>query len=253
MPTHRIFLSHSHADNAWCEQFVETLRVAGLDVWFDKQGVYVGDDWIQVIEQELESRDTYLLVITPNSWTSDWVRKELAVAFARHKRVIGILHKPTAISGFLMTYQLLDATNLTVPEAAILVLQSLNVVPPGDPPAGNAEPPAATAGPLLVLRNGHVHKRMEHHWEEYIIEFQIQTAHVIRRKKSKETKTTFQLFLDDRLLKEEAFVVGKITHDFVVDGILFTYVVHVQWLWYSEQLSAQNTIIWRFPNEHVDM
>jgi hypothetical protein len=251
MPTHRIFLSHSHMDNAWCEQLVQHLHRTGLDVWFDKQGLYGGDDWVQMIERELESRDIYLFVITPDSWSSDWVRKELALAFARHKRVIGIIHKPTDITGFLMTYQLLDATTLTTLEAAHLVLQSMNLAPTSSQSVENAER-TDSGDTIIPPQIVHIQKQIVNNFEEYIIRFQVRTSHVIRRRKSNEMKTAFQLLLDDRLIKEDAFVVGKIEHDFVVEGVLFTYTMHVQWLWYSEQLSAQNKILWRFPRERAE-
>ena len=60
----RIFVSHNHLDNAWCSQLVDALTLAGFDVWFDKQGLYVGDQWISRLETELESRDVFLAVLT---------------------------------------------------------------------------------------------------------------------------------------------------------------------------------------------
>ena len=65
MATPRIFVSHSHQDNAWCSQFVDALALAGFDVWFNKQGLYVGDQWISRIETELESRDVFLMCSHP--------------------------------------------------------------------------------------------------------------------------------------------------------------------------------------------
>src|SRR5262249_42615594 len=62
----RLFVSHSHQpeDLAWCQTFVEALRTAGLDVWFDDQNLgygALGD----VIERELRARDVFVVVLSP--------------------------------------------------------------------------------------------------------------------------------------------------------------------------------------------
>jgi hypothetical protein len=69
----------------------------------------VGAKWLQTIETELEGRDTFLVVLTPDSWASSWVRDEIALALARHKRIVSVLHQPTQVSGFLTSYQMLNA------------------------------------------------------------------------------------------------------------------------------------------------
>lgn len=38
----RVFLSHSHKDNGWCDGFVEELKNNNLDVWYDREGLYIG-------------------------------------------------------------------------------------------------------------------------------------------------------------------------------------------------------------------
>jgi hypothetical protein len=109
MPTPRIFVSHSHQDNEWCSQLVDALILAGFDVWFDKQGLYVGDQWVSKLETEIESRDVFLVVLTPESWSSNWVRREVQLALHQDKRILGVKQKPVELSGFITTYQILDA------------------------------------------------------------------------------------------------------------------------------------------------
>src|SRR5258707_14832725 len=109
MATPRIFVSHSHHDNAWCSQLVDALTLAGFDVWFDNQGLYVGDQWISKLETELESRDVFLIVLSPASWSSMSVQRELQLALHRNKRILGILHEPVQMEGFKLTHGILDA------------------------------------------------------------------------------------------------------------------------------------------------
>lgn len=127
MGVSRIFLSHSHQDNDWCSAFVEELKRYGLDIWFDKQSLYVGAKWLQTIEIELEGRDTFLVVLTPASWSSSWVRDELVLALAQHKRIVSVLHQPTQVSGFITNYQMLNVIGLNSIEAAQAVAAALGL------------------------------------------------------------------------------------------------------------------------------
>src|SRR5262245_59934340 len=77
MATVRWFISHSHSDNAWCREFVAVLQAAGWDVWYDEAGISAGDEWVAAIQRELQSREIFLLILTPSAWASPWVQREL--------------------------------------------------------------------------------------------------------------------------------------------------------------------------------
>lgn len=98
----RVFVSHSHKDAAWCDPFVDALASYGIDIWYDRQSLRAGAQWVRTIEDELSTCDVFLVVLTPESWASDWVREELALAFASKKRIIGIMQMPTQVSGFIV-------------------------------------------------------------------------------------------------------------------------------------------------------
>lgn len=137
----RIFLSHSHQDNQWCNAFVAELKRYGADIWYDKRNLDVGDEWIPTIETELEGRETFLIILTPDSWASKWVRKEINLALARHKHIISVKHKPTEVSGFIIGYQMLDAIGLSSMEAAKSVATALGLARE-EQPAGPTHPHA---------------------------------------------------------------------------------------------------------------
>lgn len=117
MPLPRIFVSHSHHDNYWCRPFVQGLQADGLDVWYDEKGLGAGADWVATIQHELQTRDVFLLIITPESWASAWVQDEMKLALATRRQIVPVLHKPTQIDGFILTKQHINVTDL-VPEAA---------------------------------------------------------------------------------------------------------------------------------------
>lgn len=104
--------SHSHSDNEFCREFVETLRKQGVDVWYDEQGLSAGAAWVARIQQELESREVFVLIATPAAWASEWVQEELQLAFIQRRQIIPVLHQPTQMSGMILTRQWVDAVNL---------------------------------------------------------------------------------------------------------------------------------------------
>jgi hypothetical protein len=94
MASLRVFLSHSHKDNSWCDGFVAELKNNSLDVWYDREGLYVGSQWVKTLEKELQERDIYLIVLTPDSWASQWVQSELSLALGQRKHIIGVQLSP---------------------------------------------------------------------------------------------------------------------------------------------------------------
>jgi TIR domain len=138
MATPRIFVSHSHQDNEWCSQLVDALTLAGFDVWFDKQGLYVGDQWIGTLEAEIEGRDVFLIVLTPDSWSSPWVRREYELALRLNKRILGVMHKPTKLTGFITTLQILDAVGWNAQRAAQQISMARGFTPRVVPTSGDS-------------------------------------------------------------------------------------------------------------------
>jgi tetratricopeptide (TPR) repeat protein len=74
---HTVFVSHAHADNELADQYVEALRKRGLDVWYDRTNMQVGHFLSQDIETQLRSCTALVLLITPASLASYWVRLEV--------------------------------------------------------------------------------------------------------------------------------------------------------------------------------
>ena len=66
----RLFVSHSSQDNAWCRDLVAALARAGLDAWYDERGLSGGANWVNTLQSELQTRDVFLLILTPDAWAS---------------------------------------------------------------------------------------------------------------------------------------------------------------------------------------
>lgn len=78
MSKKKVFVSHSSADKEFVRRLVDDLKKIDLpDVWFDEQSIAVGDSIPQEIEKGLKDADYVIVVLSPNSVDSPWVRLEL--------------------------------------------------------------------------------------------------------------------------------------------------------------------------------
>jgi hypothetical protein len=78
MANPQVFVSHSHADNAYCRAFVAALRSALGDdaVWYDEHNLGWGNI-CRTIEHELERRQHFIAILSPAAVASDWVNDEI--------------------------------------------------------------------------------------------------------------------------------------------------------------------------------
>ena len=139
MPATRLFVSHSTQDNDWCRPFIATMKSAdpSLDIWYDEYGLSGGTEWVQTLQKELQARDVVVLILSPEALASQWVGEEIQLAIATRKTLLPVMHKPTNISGFLLTRQWVDVVGLAPEDAARKVLTALNspvVFPEAAPP-----------------------------------------------------------------------------------------------------------------------
>jgi tetratricopeptide (TPR) repeat protein len=74
----QVFVGHAHADNELCDRYVAALRARGLDVWYDRTNMQVGHSLSTDIEAELRQRTAFVVIATPASLASQWVRSEIA-------------------------------------------------------------------------------------------------------------------------------------------------------------------------------
>ncbi len=71
-----IFISYSRQDQVYVSKLVQKLRERGFSVWLDKDTDY-GKKWESVIQEKLETCQVFLLVMSPHSEKSYWVKEEL--------------------------------------------------------------------------------------------------------------------------------------------------------------------------------
>lgn len=112
----RIFISHSHQDTEFCLRLVRDLRKAlgGHDetVWLDESGgLKGGHAWLKEISDDIRDRPVFMVVVSPNSMKSNWVRDEIDLAWQYKnnapggKTIIPIILRTAAMHDYLSLRQ----------------------------------------------------------------------------------------------------------------------------------------------------
>jgi hypothetical protein len=78
-----IFLSYAGLDREIATQVALGLKGAGVEVWWDREGIGWGDNWIQKLEDALTQCGGYVILVG-SSGVRRWVKFELSLAIKRH-------------------------------------------------------------------------------------------------------------------------------------------------------------------------
>jgi 5'-deoxynucleotidase YfbR-like HD superfamily hydrolase len=81
-----VFISHTSSDDPFVEKLASDLRRENIDVWVDHGKILPGDDIIRKIEEGIKGATHVVIVFSPSSILSDWVREE---SHAAQWRAIG--------------------------------------------------------------------------------------------------------------------------------------------------------------------
>ena len=79
-PRNTAFISYSPQDASFVDRLAEDLVANGVGVWLDRWEIRVGDSITDRIQEGLLESDYLLVVLSPNSVNSPWVREELNAA-----------------------------------------------------------------------------------------------------------------------------------------------------------------------------
>lgn len=108
--TSTYFISYSHYDADFTLRLADDLRAAGINVWLDTRDISTGAVWDEVLEQALRASEGIIVVLTPASADSAFVRKEILFAQNHHKKVYPLLAKPTEIPLLIADSQVADCS-----------------------------------------------------------------------------------------------------------------------------------------------
>ncbi|MEO6360126.1 MAG: TIR domain-containing protein [Sphingomicrobium sp.] len=89
MAGHDVFISYSRDDRSAARHFAKCLAGEGLSVWWDA-ALHSGETFDEVIERELKAASAAVVLWSPRSVTSRWVRAEATLA-DRHRKLVPVI------------------------------------------------------------------------------------------------------------------------------------------------------------------
>jgi hypothetical protein len=93
----RVFVSHSSRDSGFVEWLLRELRSAGIEIWYARWEIKVGDSIIAKINEGLQTSDRLLVILSRASVQSRWVAEELNAATMRRIQNRGAFILPVLV------------------------------------------------------------------------------------------------------------------------------------------------------------
>ena len=79
----KIFISHSSADKKFARTLKDDLKENSFTTWVDEDELNFGDSLIDKLEAALGESSHFLIILSPASVNSEWVKFELAKALKK--------------------------------------------------------------------------------------------------------------------------------------------------------------------------
>lgn len=107
--SHRVFLSYAHPDRSAAEEIARALKLADFKVWFDSWELQPGDSIATRVREGLAASDFLVVLLSPDSANSRWVREEVTLSLSNElrQRAINVIPAilrdcdvPQALRGF---------------------------------------------------------------------------------------------------------------------------------------------------------
>jgi hypothetical protein len=109
----RCFISYAREDREFVNRLVDDLGRESLDTMFDML-IEPGESWAQSLIKSIESAEFFLVVMSPNYFSSTWAQEELQIGMLREMEkkalVIPLMVSPCKLEGFLAKKQYADFT-----------------------------------------------------------------------------------------------------------------------------------------------
>ena len=141
MLPNEVFLSHSSSDRDFAARLAQMLRAHGIPVWYSQTNILGAQQWHDQIGAALERCDWFLLVLSPNSVESVWVKRELLFALQQNHfqgRIIPAILKACdyeRLSWTLSIFQMVDfGGSFETGSRNLLRIWGIGYVPPQESP-----------------------------------------------------------------------------------------------------------------------
>lgn len=78
-----IFISYSHNDKKFVDQFAAQLVKHHVNVWVDRWELNIGDSILEKVQEAIDESSALLVVLSKSSSASEWCKKEINGAFLK--------------------------------------------------------------------------------------------------------------------------------------------------------------------------
>ena len=106
-----VFLSHSNLDRSFANAVVAMMRRHGIPVWYSQTNIIGAQQWHDEIGDALKRCDWFVLILSPNSVNSVWVKREVLFALNDNRyaeKIIPLLYQPCDFDQLSWTLSLLQ-------------------------------------------------------------------------------------------------------------------------------------------------
>lgn len=95
-----IFVSYAHRDKNQVQDILQVLHSNGFRFWYD-MGLKSGVEWAEELGEKIDQCEQFMVLITENSVTSKFVRKEVGMAVDSDKNMLVVFLEETALTSGL--------------------------------------------------------------------------------------------------------------------------------------------------------
>jgi hypothetical protein len=116
MPPLEVFLSHSSENRDIAESIATVLRAHGVPTFYSPINIVGAQQWQDEILGALNRCDWFLVVLSPESINSMWVKREIAYALAEpryERKIVPLLYRDCELGpvAWLKLFQIIDFRN----------------------------------------------------------------------------------------------------------------------------------------------
>jgi hypothetical protein len=111
-----VFLSHASGDRQFADRIAKTLRKHGVSVWYSRTHLKGAQQWQDEIGKALRRCDWLVVILSPKTVKSMWVKRELSYALTQKRfenKIVPILYRKCdyeKLHWTLAGFQMVDLT-----------------------------------------------------------------------------------------------------------------------------------------------
>jgi hypothetical protein len=95
--TPKVFISYSSKDQAFVDSLFAKLRSSGHYAWLNTESIPKGERWLAEMRSALQMTKLLILVVSPDSMASKWVKEEWKTFLDSDRPVLPILHREAKV------------------------------------------------------------------------------------------------------------------------------------------------------------